>query len=245
MSNQNVGVRDMIRIRSVDESERTNFCLEQRKDSSWCSDYHVRQVREENPAQHITMYVNAKAEREEKDDEREGIIKHELLQLSRRPTRYVPDRHVLFTVPCQRIEMVGGLFRKLPRGYEDKSADPSRLCFTRRSRLHRALSNPRMLKKHPPRLTALEVRIFCTIGIQYAAVFPLPVRALAKISRPSKASGMVLLWTRVGLGNPKSARARRILVSRRCLNEEKVSAESTSRESAINEGVLGQEGIFL
>jgi hypothetical protein len=38
--------------------------------------------------------------------------------------------------------------------------------------------------------TAFALRIFCATGMQYAAVFPLPVRALANMSRLSKARGM-------------------------------------------------------
>lgn len=69
--------------------------------------------------------------------------------------------------------------------------------------------------------------------MQYAAVLPLPVRARARISRPSRPSGIAFACTRVGRANPASAKARRILVSRMCENEAKVAFLSTSCDSTI------------
>ena len=56
--------------------------------------------------------------------------------------------------------------------------------------------------------------------MQYAAVFPLPVLALARISRPSSASGIAFAWISVGRANPCSANARNILGSKIYENEE-------------------------
>lgn len=80
----------------------------------------------------------------------------------------------------------------------------------------------------------MTLSIFCTSGIQYAAVLPLPVRALARMSRPSRASGIALLCTRVGRAKPRSARDASILESNVFENAaEKLSLESTSLGSAI------------
>lgn len=64
-------------------------------------------------------------------------------------------------------------------------------------------------------LTAFALKIFCRTGIQYAAVFPLPVRALASMSRFSSAIGIAFDWIKVGLAKPMSASARRMRESRR------------------------------
>jgi hypothetical protein len=50
-------------------------------------------------------------------------------------------------------------------------------------------------------LTSLRLRIECKIGRRYAAVFPDPVFALARISFPAIASGMAVRCTRVGFSN--------------------------------------------
>lgn len=71
--------------------------------------------------------------------------------------------------------------------------------------------------------------------MQYAAVFPLPVRALASISRFSRAIGMAFSCTKVGLAKPMSASARRMRESRICENEENVDFASTRRGSTILE----------
>ena len=71
--------------------------------------------------------------------------------------------------------------------------------------------------------------------MQYAAVFPLPVRARAKMSRFSSARGIAFDCTSVGLANPMSARARRIRASRMWLKEAKVALESTKRASGMVE----------
>ena len=67
--------------------------------------------------------------------------------------------------------------------------------------------------------TFFALKIFCTTGIQYAAVFPLPVRARARMSRLSTARGIALAWTRVGREKPASARARSIRGSKICEKE--------------------------
>jgi hypothetical protein len=69
--------------------------------------------------------------------------------------------------------------------------------------------------------------------MQYAAVFPDPVRALARISLFSNASGMDLAWIRVGWANPMSANARRILASSKCEKEPNVVLDSTRDSSAM------------
>jgi len=48
-------------------------------------------------------------------------------------------------------------------------------------------------------LTCFCFRMECRIGSRYAAVFPDPVFALARISRPSNAKGIALLCTGVGV----------------------------------------------
>jgi len=69
--------------------------------------------------------------------------------------------------------------------------------------------------------------------MQYAAVFPDPVRALARMSLFSNASGMDLAWIRVGWANPMSAKARRTLASSKCEKELKLVLDSTKDSSAI------------
>ena len=86
-------------------------------------------------------------------------------------------------------------------------------------------------RKNPPTLLAL--KIFCTTGIQYAAVFPLPVRARARMSRLSRARGIALDWTRVGRAKPASARARSMRGSRIWEKEVNVAFLSTRWASAI------------
>ena len=77
-------------------------------------------------------------------------------------------------------------------------------------------------------------RTFWTTGMKYAAVFPLPVLARARISRFSSVSGIAFVWTRVGRAKPMSARARRMRASRIWLREVKVAFESTRRASGIS-----------
>lgn len=72
--------------------------------------------------------------------------------------------------------------------------------------------------------------------MQYAAVFPDPVRALARMSLFSNASGIDLAWIRVGCANPMSAKARRILASSKCEKELKVVLGSTRGALAIFSG---------
>lgn len=81
--------------------------------------------------------------------------------------------------------------------------------------------------------TDFAFKTFCTNGMQYAAVFPLPVLALARMSLFSNANGMAFVCTSVGLANPRSARARSILASRMCANCVKVALESTSLASGM------------
>lgn len=69
--------------------------------------------------------------------------------------------------------------------------------------------------------------------MQYAAVLPDPVRALARISRFSRASGMDLAWISVGWANSMSAKARRILASSKCEKELNVVLGSAKVSSAI------------
>lgn len=84
--------------------------------------------------------------------------------------------------------------------------------------------------------TLLVLRTFCTTGMQYAAVLPLPVRARARMSRLSRASGMALACTNVGRANPMSARARNIRASRRCENAAKDTLWSARDGSGIDCG---------
>ena len=77
------------------------------------------------------------------------------------------------------------------------------------------------------------LRIFCTTGMQYAAVFPLPVRALASMSLFSNANGMALLCTRVGLANPRSARALKTRVSSMLAKSENDALALSRRASSI------------
>lgn len=63
--------------------------------------------------------------------------------------------------------------------------------------------------------------------MQYAAVFPLPVLALASMSLPSNARGMAFVWMRVGRAKPKSANARNIRASRMFEKDENVNFSST------------------
>ena len=79
--------------------------------------------------------------------------------------------------------------------------------------------------------------------MQYAAVFPDPVRALARISLFSSASGMDLAWIRVGWANPMSARARRTLASSKCEKEPKFVLDSTKDSSAILQRYVYPEGV--
>ena len=83
------------------------------------------------------------------------------------------------------------------------------------------------------RHTDFAFNTFCTNGMQYAAVFPLPVLALARMSLFSNARGIAFVCTRVGLANPRSARARSIRASRMCPNCVKVAFESTKRASGM------------
>ena len=82
-------------------------------------------------------------------------------------------------------------------------------------------------------LTDLAFKTFCATGMQYAAVFPLPVLALASMSRFSSASGIALVWTSVGRAKPMSARARKMRASRMWLKAAKVVLESTRRASGM------------
>ncbi len=86
---------------------------------------------------------------------------------------------------------------------------------------------------HDKLRTDLAFKTFCTTGMQYAAVFPLPVRARASISLFSRAKGMAFVCTRVGRANPNSARARRSRASRILENEANVAFWSTRRASGI------------
>jgi hypothetical protein len=72
--------------------------------------------------------------------------------------------------------------------------------------------------------------------MQYAAVFPDPVRALARISLFSSASGIDLACIRVGWANPMSAKARKTRASSKCEKEPKVVLVSTRVSSAIFSG---------
>lgn len=59
------------------------------------------------------------------------------------------------------------------------------------------------------KLTSLASRTFCTAGMAYAPVLPLPVLARANTSFPSSSRGIALACTRVGCANFKSANARK------------------------------------
>lgn len=59
-------------------------------------------------------------------------------------------------------------------------------------------------------VTCLDCNIFCTTGMEKAAVFPDPVLALANMSFPSNASGMAFSCIGVGVPHPKVAIALKI-----------------------------------
>lgn len=81
-------------------------------------------------------------------------------------------------------------------------------------------------------------KIFWTSGIQYAAVLPDPVRARARISRFSNARGIDFDWINVGLENPMSPSALRILESNKWENEANFALPSTKDSSGISPAVL-------
>lgn len=130
------------------------------------------------------------------------------------PTRNIRNDHIALTIFDQPLQMRRDLFRKFLR--RDKHQSPRSLPSL--------IASPKILQttQHTSQThltggfdpggnvpTALAFKIFCTTGIQYAAVFPLPVRARARTSRFSSARGMAFCWTRVGRAKPRSARARR------------------------------------
>lgn len=85
--------------------------------------------------------------------------------------------------------------------------------------------------------------------MQYAAVFPLPVRARARTSRFSRARGIAFDWTRVGRAKPRSARARRRRGESRCENEANVGVEDDDDDEAIlevvaNDSLAGQKFVL-
>lgn len=126
---------------------------------------------------------------------------------------------------CSESSRVGTRIKARVTLYEESTVDkvcvdPVSINRSGREQAHRGL-------------TAFVLKIFCRTGMQYAAVFPLPVRALASISRFSRAIGMAFVCTKVGLAKPMSASARRMRESRRWENEEKVDFASASRASTM------------
>lgn len=143
-------------------------------------------------------------------------------------------------VPDATLEMVTSLSQYTRRlfKYADTCSESSRVGTRIRARVTCLFSSSGAnvwtesqlrIKQHVQQNapTLLALKIFCTTGIQYAAVFPLPVRARARISRLSRASGMALAWTRVGRAKPASASARRIRASRIWEREANVAFLST------------------
>lgn len=131
------------------------------------------------------------------------------------PTRNIRNDHIALTIFDQPLQMRRNLFRKFfrrdkhqsPRSLPSLIASPKALQPYNTQRKSNSLDREFDPGGNIP--TALAFRIFCTSGMQYAAVFPLPVRARARTSRFSSARGMAFCWTRVGRAKPRSARARR------------------------------------
>lgn len=126
----------------------------------------------------------------------------------------------IFAIRQQCLKVFRHLLRQFTRGHENQCPRNLLSIF-----LH--IFNESATRNYCG-LTAFALSNFCMIGIQYAAVFPLPVRARARISWPSSARGIVLAWTGVGFTMPISARARSMRLSTRLENAENVVAPDIS-----------------
>jgi len=126
------------------------------------------------------------------------------------------------------------LLRKLPRRDQNQRPRSLVVLMFRIQSLRNPMSTRGIRRSWVWNIpTLLALRIFWTTGMQYAAVFPLPVLARARMSRLSSPRGMALACTSVGRAKPKSARALSMRESSICEKDANVAFLSTRRGSAM------------